>query len=64
MKVYSSQLESQVIAVLVQNLERLDEKQKEEADGVHNSLGENFYLFSMSLSYYFSSEQLWILTKD
>eukprot|EP00112_Aurelia_sp_Birch-Aquarium-sp1_P009539 Seg2087.1 transcript_id=Seg2087.1/GoldUCD/mRNA.D3Y31 product="Beta-catenin-like protein 1" protein_id=Seg2087.1/GoldUCD/D3Y31 len=31
-------LESQVIAVLVQNLERLDEKQKEEADGVHNSL--------------------------
>jgi len=28
-----------VIALLVQNLERLDESVKEEADGVHNTLG-------------------------
>ncbi|CAH1183171.1 unnamed protein product [Phaedon cochleariae] len=31
-------LEHQVIALLVQNLERLDETVKEEADGVHNTL--------------------------
>ncbi|XP_056643476.1 beta-catenin-like protein 1 [Diorhabda sublineata] len=31
-------LEHQVIALLVQNLERLDESVKEEADGVHNTL--------------------------
>ncbi|XP_015919518.1 beta-catenin-like protein 1 [Parasteatoda tepidariorum] len=31
-------LNAQVIAVLVQNLERLDEKVKEEAEGVHNTL--------------------------
>ncbi|XP_050314453.1 beta-catenin-like protein 1 [Anthonomus grandis grandis] len=31
-------LEHQVIALLVQNLERLDENVKEEADGVHNTL--------------------------
>ena len=28
----------QVIALLVQNMERLDEKIKEDADGVHNTL--------------------------
>ena len=33
------QLEGQVVALLVQNLERLDESVKEEADGVHNTLG-------------------------
>jgi beta-catenin-like protein 1 len=33
-----SLLEHQVIALLVQNLDRLDETVKEEADGVHNSL--------------------------
>ncbi|CAH1105199.1 unnamed protein product [Psylliodes chrysocephalus] len=33
-----SLLEHQVIALLVQNLERLDESVKEEADGVHNTL--------------------------
>ncbi|XP_074644363.1 beta-catenin-like protein 1 [Tubulanus polymorphus] len=32
-------LEGQVVAVLVQNLDRLDESIKEEADGVHNTLG-------------------------
>lgn len=31
-------LEHQVVALLVQNLERLDEAVKEEADGVHNTL--------------------------
>uniref|UniRef100_A0A6I8Q8U2 Beta-catenin-like protein 1 n=1 Tax=Xenopus tropicalis TaxID=8364 RepID=A0A6I8Q8U2_XENTR len=31
-------LEGQVVALLVQNLERLDESTKEEADGVHNTL--------------------------
>ena len=32
------QLEGQIIAVLVQNLDRLDENNKEESDGVHNTL--------------------------
>ncbi|KAF4793268.1 Beta-catenin-like protein 1 [Turdus rufiventris] len=32
-------VEGQVVALLVQNLERLDESVKEEADGVHNTLG-------------------------
>uniref|UniRef100_A0ACB8F7D7 Beta-catenin-like protein 1 n=1 Tax=Sphaerodactylus townsendi TaxID=933632 RepID=A0ACB8F7D7_9SAUR len=31
-------VEGQVVALLVQNLERLDENVKEEADGVHNTL--------------------------
>ena len=34
-----SQLEGQIVALLVQNVERLDENVKEEADGVHNTLG-------------------------
>ncbi|XP_066527913.1 beta-catenin-like protein 1 [Hoplias malabaricus] len=33
-----SLLEGQVVALLVQNMERLDETTKEEADGVHNTL--------------------------
>uniref|UniRef100_G1R371 Beta-catenin-like protein 1 n=1 Tax=Nomascus leucogenys TaxID=61853 RepID=G1R371_NOMLE len=33
-------VDGQVVALLVQNLERLDESVKEEADGVHNTLGE------------------------
>ncbi|KAB1262367.1 Beta-catenin-like protein 1 [Camelus dromedarius] len=33
------QVDGQVVALLVQNLERLDESVKEEADGVHNTLG-------------------------
>lgn len=32
-------LEGQVITILVHNLQRLDEIQKPEADGVHNTLG-------------------------
>lgn len=32
-------LEQQVCALLVQSLERLDETNKDEADGVHNTLG-------------------------
>ena len=35
-------LEQQVCALLVQNLERLDEAVKEESDGVYNTLG-NYY---------------------
>lgn len=35
------QLEGQVVALLVQNMERLDEQVKEEADGIHNTLGKN-----------------------
>jgi len=34
------QLEGQVVALLVHNLDRLDEGMKEESDGVHNTLGE------------------------
>lgn len=33
------QLEGQVVALLVQNMERLDEQVKEEADGIYNTLG-------------------------
>lgn len=36
------------MALLVQNLERLDESVKEEADGVHNTLGKRL-LRSLSL---------------
>ncbi|KAL5021691.1 hypothetical protein ScPMuIL_000846 [Solemya velum] len=36
--VIDSLLEGQVVAVLVQNIERLDEMVKEESDGVHNTL--------------------------
>jgi beta-catenin-like protein 1 len=34
------QLQGQVTALLIQNMERLDETVREEADGVHNSLGD------------------------
>ena len=37
--VISLQLDGQVIALLVQNLDRLDENVKEDSDGVHNTLG-------------------------
>lgn len=33
------QVDGQIVAILVQNMERLDENNKEEADGVHNTLG-------------------------
>lgn len=32
-------MDGQVIALLVQNLDRLDENVKEDSDGVHNTLG-------------------------
>lgn len=43
--------EQQIISLLVQNLERLDENVKEEADGIHNSLAivENMTEFRPSL---------------
>lgn len=41
---YLLQLEGQVVALLVQNMERLDETVKEEADGVHNTLGKHHSL--------------------
>ena len=44
------QLESQILGVLVHNMKRFDETQKEESDGVHNSLG-NFSLFSTQLGH-------------
>ena len=36
---FATQLEGQVVAVLVNNLDRLEENVKEEFEGVHNSLG-------------------------
>ncbi|CAF0842197.1 unnamed protein product [Rotaria sordida] len=44
--------EQQIISLLVQNMERLDENVKEEADGIHNSLAivENMTEFRPSLS--------------
>jgi len=43
------QLEAQLIALLIQNMERLDESIKEEADGIHNSLGEMVMLLYCDL---------------
>ncbi|XP_014881697.1 beta-catenin-like protein 1 [Poecilia latipinna] len=37
-------LEGQVVALLVQNMERLDEQVKEEADGIYNTLGKKMFL--------------------
>lgn len=39
------QLEGQVVALLVQNMERLDEQVKEEADGIYNTLGKDIYYY-------------------
>jgi len=39
------QLDAQMMALLIQNMDRLDEQIKEEADGVHNSLGIVISLF-------------------
>lgn len=44
-------LEQQVCALLVQNLERLDESVKEESDGVYNTLG-NFYIKNLCVYIY------------
>lgn len=38
------QLEGQVVALLVQSMERLDEQVKEEADGIYNTLGKKIRL--------------------
>ena len=43
------QLDGQVIALLVQNLERMDETVKEDADGVHNTLGRYYQSFLYKL---------------
>lgn len=45
-------LEGQIVALLVQNLERLDESVKEESEGVHNTLGivENLTEFKPDIS--------------
>ena len=38
-----------MIALLVQNLERMDETVKEDADGVHNTLGRYYQSFLYKL---------------
>lgn len=51
------QLEGQVVALLVQNMERLDEQVKEEADGIYNTLGKETYtnitMTHLSYCYFF-----------
>ena len=42
-------MEGQIVAVLVQNLERLDESVKDESEGVHNTLGMSFDIISLYL---------------
>lgn len=50
-----------MVALLVQNLERLDESVKEEADGVHNTLGKekggqhsrSFFVFVLGFGAHF-----------
>ena len=37
------QMDGQLVALLIQNLERLDESVKEESDGVHYTLGNLVY---------------------
>ena len=53
-------LEGQVTALLIQNMERLDETVKEEADGVYNSLGKFcrtiVYTFMLRISAVIESE--------
>lgn len=60
-------LEAQVIALLVQNLERLDESVKEEAEGVHNTLGiiENLAEFKVDMCIDATQQGLmqWILKR-
>jgi beta-catenin-like protein 1 len=49
-------VDGQVAALLVQNLERLDESVREEADGVHNTLGEGLAPINnqMGFGFFFS----------
>ncbi|XP_035215584.1 beta-catenin-like protein 1 [Stegodyphus dumicola] len=60
-------LEAQVIALLVQNLERLDEAIKEEAEGVHNTLAiiENLAEFKVDMCVDATQQGLmqWILKR-
>lgn len=39
-----------MVALLVQNMERLDETVKEEADGVHNTLGKGYSRFCLTFN--------------
>lgn len=45
-------MEGQVVALLVQNMERLDEQVKEEADGIYNTLGEAIYIKILTKTLY------------
>lgn len=42
-----------MVALLVQNLERLDESVREEADGVHNTLGEGLAPINIQMGFGF-----------
>lgn len=53
-------MEGQVVALLVQNLERLDESVKEEADGVHNTLGKWLW-HSLSLLSVLCTKRGWVI---
>ncbi|XP_025788437.1 beta-catenin-like protein 1 [Puma concolor] len=57
-------VDGQVVALLVQNLERLDESVKEEADGVHNTLGEGQAKMPFDANKLYCSEVLAILLQD
>lgn len=63
----NAMLEAQVIALLVQNLERLDESVKEEAEGVHNTLAiiENLAEFKVDMCVDATQQGLmqWILKR-
>ncbi|XP_002738738.2 beta-catenin-like protein 1 [Saccoglossus kowalevskii] len=60
-------LDHQVVATLVQNMERLDEGVKEESDGVHNTLGvvENILEFRSEVSFEAAKQGLmaWLLKR-
>lgn len=53
-------LEQQVCALLVQNLERLDETVKEESDGVFNTLG-NYLMNAYCTSFFCFCKTLFLL---
>lgn len=40
-----------MVALLVQNMERLDEQVKEEADGIYNTLGKETYTKSLTVTF-------------
>lgn len=52
-----TQVDGQVVALLVQNLERLDEGVKEEADGVHNTLGKGLFQPTISSHFFYDGPQ-------